>query len=59
MDFEESERVHVKVQSLVERELARLKEKIEDAAQRRDYTEAKLIKERLAHVASFEQKDVV
>merc|ERR1712157_641264 len=53
-DFDVSARVHKEIQSLKERELARLEEMMGIAVQRRDYKEAKRIKARLAHVASLE-----
>jgi len=59
IDVEESQKVHKQIKDLKERELARLNNKIDDAAQRRDYEEAERIKERLAHVASFEPEDAV
>jgi len=54
MDVEESQKVHKQIKDLKERELTRMKNMIEDALQRRDYEDAKRIKERLAHVASFD-----
>ena len=52
-EYDVSERAHKEIQSLKEREVARLKKKAEDAVQHHDSIEATRIKERRAHVASF------